>query len=185
MTSARRTARILAAATALALTPVLVGCGTERAGTGTGAGTGAGAEVPGPSGSPPSEGASPYAEPVDGSDASKYRENHAFQSTAELTPADRARGEAEVRKVKAGLAGIAEGRRATEPRIREALTGLGYGPGAISTGTFGPHRNTFVLDLGTICVEGALDGVVNGLVTAEAHGKYFEGTGCVKPVGGH
>ncbi|WP_326767514.1 hypothetical protein OG978_26020 [Streptomyces sp. NBC_01591] len=181
MTSARRTARILAAATVLALTPVMAGCGTERAG----AGTGAGAEVPGASSGPHSGGASPYDEPVDGSDASKYRENHAFQSTAELTPADRAKGEAEVKKVKAGLAGIAEGRKTTEPRVRSALAGLGYDPGAITTGTFGPHRNTFVLDLGTICVEGSLDGMINGLVTAEAHGKYLEGTGCVKPAGGH
>ncbi|SFX33987.1 hypothetical protein [Streptomyces atratus] len=179
MTSARRTARILAAAAGLVLVPVLAGCGTERSGSG------AAAEGPGASSGPPSEGASPQDDPVDGSDASKYRENHAFQSTAELTPADRARGEAEVKKVKAGLAGIAEGRKAGEPRIRAALADLGYAPGTITTGTFGPHRNTFVLDLGTICVEGALDGVVNGLVTAEAHGKYLEGTGCVKPVGGH
>ncbi|WP_405716277.1 MULTISPECIES: hypothetical protein [unclassified Streptomyces] len=179
MTSSRRTARILAAAAALALFSALAGCGTERAGSG------AAAEGPGASGGSPSEGASPHADPVDGSDASKYRENHAFQSTAELSPADRTRGDAEVEKVKAGLAGIAEGRRTTEPRIRAALTGLGYSSGAITTGTFGPHRNTFVLDLGTICVEGALDGMVNGLVTAEAHGKYLEGTGCVKPVGGH
>ncbi|MFE2931666.1 hypothetical protein [Streptomyces sp. NPDC059278] len=177
MTSARRTARILAAAAALALTPVLAGCGTERAG----AGTGAGDTTPGTTGGPPVRGDSS----VDGSDASKYRENHAFQSTAELSPADRAKADAEVAKVKAGLAGIAEGRRTTEPRIRTALTGLGYSSGAITTGTFGPHRNTFVLDLGAICVEGSLDGVVNGLVTAEAHGKYLEGTGCVKPVGGH
>ncbi|MCX4845567.1 hypothetical protein [Streptomyces sp. NBC_00893] len=175
MTSARRTARILAAAAALALTPVLAGCGTQRAGAG------AGDTAPGANGGPPVRGDSS----VDGSDASKYRENHAFQSTAELSPADRAKGDAEVAKVKAGLSGIAEGRRTTEPRVREALAGLGYSSGAISTGTFGPHRNTFVLDLGTICVEGSLDGLVNGLVTAEAHGKYLEGTGCVKPVGGH
>ncbi|MFJ7195037.1 MULTISPECIES: hypothetical protein [unclassified Streptomyces] len=178
MTSARRTARTLAAA-ALVLVPVLAGCGTERAGSGAAAGG------PGASGGPPSVAASPRSDPVDGSDASKYWENHAFQSTAELTPADRARAEAEVKKVKAGLAGIAEGRRTTEPRIRAALTGLGYAPGTITTGTFGPHRSTFVLDLGAICVEGALDGEANGLVTAEAHGKYLEGTGCVKPVGGH
>ncbi|MFD7529162.1 hypothetical protein ACFV8E_16445 [Streptomyces sp. NPDC059849] len=176
MTSARRTARILAAAAALALTPVLAGCGTEKAGTGAGDTT-----TPGTTGGPPVRGDAS----VDGSDASKYRENHAFQSTAELSPADRAKADAEVAKVKAGLAGIAEGRRTTEPRIRAALTGLGYSSGAITTGTFGPHRNTFVLDLGAICVEGSLDGVVNGLVTAEAHGKYLEGTGCVKPVGGH
>ncbi|MEU9317683.1 hypothetical protein [Streptomyces sp. NPDC048295] len=179
MTSARCSARALAAAAALVLVPVLAGCGTERAGSGAPAGG------PGASGGPPSVAASPQGEPVDGSDASKYRENHAFQSTAELTPADRARAEAEVKKIKAGLAGIAEGRRTTEPRIRAALTGLGYAPGAITTGTFGPHRSTFVLDLGAICVEGALDGEANGLVTAEAHGKYLEGTGCVKPVGGH
>jgi hypothetical protein len=172
-TSARRTVRILAAAAALALTPVLAGCGSERAG--------AGDTNPGANGGPPVRGDSS----VDGSDASKYRENHAFQSTAELSPADRARGDAEVAKVKAGLAGIAEAGKNTEPRIRAALARLGYSSGAITTGTFGPHRNTFVLDLGTICVKGSLDGMVNGLVTAEAHGKYLEGTGCVKPVGGH
>ncbi|MFJ8853683.1 hypothetical protein [Streptomyces sp. NPDC102437] len=175
MTSARRSARILAAAAALALLPVLAGCGTERAGSGAAAG-----EAP-PRAAPLDGGDGP----VDGSDASKYRENHAFQSTAELSPADRTRGDAEVEKVKAGLAGIAEGRKTTEPRIRAALTGLGYSSGAITTGTFGPNRTTFLLDLGTICVEGALDGMVNGLVTAEAHGRYLEGTGCVKPVGGH
>ncbi|MFF3781829.1 hypothetical protein [Streptomyces sp. NPDC001933] len=174
MTSARRTARILAAAAALALLPALAGCGTERAGAGAAEGT--------PPRAAPLDGSDG---PVDGSDASKYRENHAFQSTAELSQADRTRGDAEVEKVKAGLAGIAEGRKTTEPRIRAALTGLGYSSGAITTGTFGPHRTTFLLDLGTICVEGALDGMVNGLVTAEAHGRYLEGTGCVKPVGGH
>ncbi|MFF3953253.1 hypothetical protein ACFYY1_08595 [Streptomyces sp. NPDC001890] len=175
MTSARRTARILAAAAALALLPALAACGTERAGSG-----------PGAEGTPPRAAPLDGVDgPVDGSDASKYRENHAFQSTAELSPADRTRGDAEVEKVKAGLAGIAEGRRTTEPKVRAALTGLGYSSGAITTGTFGPHRTTFLLDLGTICVEGALDGMVNGLVTAEAHGRYLEGTGCVKPVGGH
>ncbi|WP_406383649.1 hypothetical protein [Streptomyces sp. NBC_01618] len=179
MTSARRTARILAAAAAaLVLVPALAGCGTERAGSGA-------AEGPGASSGPRSGVASPYDEPVDGGDASKYRENHAFQSTAELTPADRARGEAEVKKVKAGLAGIAEGRKTTESQLREALTGLGYAPRAITTGIFGPHGSTFIVELGPICLEGALDGPVNGLVTAEAHGRYLEGTGCVKPVGGH
>jgi hypothetical protein len=176
MTSVRCAARVAAAATALVLVPVLVGCGTERAG--------AGAEGPGASSGPPSGNTSSDG-PVDGSDASKYRENHAFQSTAELSPANRKRGDAEVKKVVAGLSGLAEGRRSTEPRVRTALTGLGYPPGSISTGTFGTHRTTFVLDLGRLCVEGSLDGEVNGLVTAEAHGKYLEGTGCVKPVGGH
>ncbi|MGW2178863.1 hypothetical protein ACWCXX_12390 [Streptomyces sp. NPDC001732] len=180
MTSVRCAARVLATATALVLVPVLlVGCGTERAGTG------AGTEGPGANGGPPSGDASSHDEPVDGSDASKYRENHAFQSTAELSPADRERGEAEAKKVVAGLSGLAEGRRSTEPRIRAALTGLGYPSESVSTGTFGTHRTTFVLDLGRICVEGSLDGMVNGLVKAEAHGKYLEGTGCVKPVGGH
>ncbi|MFJ1616606.1 hypothetical protein ACIODT_05695 [Streptomyces sp. NPDC088251] len=32
-------------------------------------------------------------------------------------------------------------------------------------------------------VRGSLDGMVNGLVKGEAHGRYLEGTGCVKPVG--
>lgn len=90
-----------------------------------------------------------------------------------------------MKKVKSGLAGIAEGRKSTESRLHEALAGLGYAPETITTGTFGPHRNTFIVELGAICVEGALDGMVNGLVTAEAHGRYMEGTGCVKPRGGH
>ncbi|MFE7397172.1 hypothetical protein [Streptomyces sp. NPDC057557] len=175
MTSARRTARALATASVLLLAPALAGCGTERAGD---AGPAAGY-------SPPAVGASPYVEPDVGDGAPHYRENHAFRSTAELSPADRAKGAAEVKRVEAGLAGIAEGRRTTEAQLHEALAGLGYGPEAISTGTFGPHRNTFIIDLGAICVEGALDGVVNGLVKAEAHGRYLEGTGCVKPAGGH
>ncbi|MFJ9678540.1 hypothetical protein ACIRP2_10835 [Streptomyces sp. NPDC101194] len=127
----------------------------------------------------------PHVEPGAGDGAPHYRENHAFQSAAELSPADRARGEAEVKKVEAGLAGIAEDRRTTEPQLHEALVGPGYGPGSISTGTFGPHRTTFIVELGPICVEGTPDGLVNGLVTAEAHGRYLEGTGCVKPVGDH
>ncbi|MFF3394178.1 hypothetical protein ACFYW1_24980 [Streptomyces sp. NPDC002669] len=180
MTSVRCAARAAATATALVLVPALalVGCGTERAGTGTGAGGSGTSSVP-PPGNASSDG------PVDGSDASKYRENHAFQSTAELSPADRERGDAEVKKVVAGLSGVAEGRRSTEPRVRTALTGLGYPSESISTGTFGTHRTTFVLDLGRLCVVGSLDGEVGGRVTAEAHGKYLEGTGCVKPVGGH
>ncbi|MFE5090455.1 hypothetical protein ACFRCI_08630 [Streptomyces sp. NPDC056638] len=175
MTSARRTARALATASVLLLAPALAGCGTERAGD---AGPAAGY-------SPPAVGASPYVEPDAGDGAPHYRENHAFQSTAELSPADRAKGAAEVKRVEAGLAGIAEGRRTTEAQLHAALAGLGYGHETISTGTFGPHRNTFVIDLGAICVEGALDGLVNGLVKAEAHGRYLEGTGCVKPAGGH
>ncbi|MFG2628452.1 hypothetical protein [Streptomyces sp. NPDC048473] len=175
MTSARRTAKTLATVAVPVLTLALAGCGTERAGY----------AGPGAASSPPAVGASPYVEPDAGDGAPHYRENHAFQSTAELSPADRAKGEAEVKKVEAGLAGIAEGRRTTQSQIREALARLGYGPETISTDTFGPHRNTFILDLGAICVQGALDGMVNGLVTAEAHGKYLEGTGCVKPVGGH
>ncbi|MFB7950603.1 hypothetical protein [Streptomyces sp. NPDC056045] len=180
MTSVRRAAGAATTATALVLVPALalVGCGTERAGTG------AGADGSGTSGAPPS-GNAHSGGPVDGSDASKYRENHAFQSTAELSPTERARGDAEVKKVVAGLSGIAEGRRSTEPRVRTALTGLGYPSESISTGTFGTHRTTFILDLGRLCVVGALDGEVGGRVTAEAHGKYLEGTGCVKPVGGH
>ncbi|MER8090681.1 hypothetical protein ACFVZR_30490 [Streptomyces sp. NPDC058316] len=103
MTSARHTARALATVAVLALTPALAGCGTQRAGE---AGPGAGS-------SGPPAAASPYVEPGAGDGAPHHRENHAFQSTAELSPADRARGEAEVKKVEAGLAGIAEGRRTT------------------------------------------------------------------------
>ncbi|MFF2327893.1 MULTISPECIES: hypothetical protein [unclassified Streptomyces] len=178
MTPVRRTAKASATAAVLLLTAALAGCGTERVG---GAGPGAGSGSSGP----PAAGPSPYIEPGAGDGAPHYRENHAFQSTAELSPADRAKADAEVKKVEEGLAGIAEGRRSTEPGLRKALAGLGYSPESITTGTFGPHRSTFVIEIGPICVEGALDGVVNGLVKAEAHGRYLEGTGCVKPVGGH
>ncbi|WP_275408442.1 hypothetical protein [Streptomyces sp. SID9727] len=40
------------------------------------------------------------------------------------------------------------------------------------------------MSLGTLRVDGSLDGMVNVLVNAEAHGRYMEGTGCVKPRGG-
>ncbi|THA65340.1 hypothetical protein E6P78_18455 [Streptomyces sp. A0958] len=129
--------------------------------------------------------ASPYDEKGPGDTSPHYAENHAFQSTFDLSDADRAKGEAEVEKVKRGLAGLAEGRKSTEATVHRALSGLGYADGAIATGTFGPHRTSFILSLGALCVRGSLDGMVNGLVNAEAHGRYMEGTGCVKPKGGH
>lgn len=183
MSPVRRISPLLTGATALLLAAALAGCGTEHAG---------GRAAPAPDSPSPiaaSPSASPYASPYDeqgpGDGAPHYAENHAFQSTLDLSDADRARGEAEVAKVKQGLAGLAEGRESTETGVRRALTGLGYADGTIDTGSFGPHRTSFILSLGTLCVKGSLDGAVNGLVNAEAHGRYMEGTGCVKPRGGH
>ncbi|MEV6163308.1 hypothetical protein AB0L71_15505 [Streptomyces sp. NPDC052052] len=176
MTSVRRTAKASAAALALLLA-ALAGCGTERSG-----GSGSGAP-----GSGRTAGASPYGDQGLPEGAAKYRENHAFQLPVELSAADRAKGDQEVKKIKAGLAGIAERRGITEPRLLKALTGLGYPREAVSTWTYGPPNKivTFVVDIGAICVDGALDDTGSGLVTAEAHGRYLEGTGCVKPAGGH
>lgn len=176
MSAARRTSPFLTGATALLLGAALAGCGTELVHDEN-------AADPGSSPSPAA--ASPYDGEGPGDANPHYAENHAFQSTLDLSDADRARGEAEVAKVKQGLAGTAEGRKSTEATVHRALTGLGYADEAITTGSFGPHRTSFILSLGTLCVKGSLDGMVNGLVNAEAHGRYMEGTGCVKPKGGH
>ncbi|MFF1920700.1 hypothetical protein ACFVW8_08990 [Streptomyces sp. NPDC058221] len=181
MTSARHRASVLAGAALIVLFPALAGCGTEHAqDTGSAAASGPGTVPPSPAGP------TPYGEEGPGDANPHYAENHAFQSTLDLSAADRAKGEAEAAKVRAGLAGLAQERGPGEKQLRKALTGLGYAPGAIiSTGTLGPHGSTFVLGLGRICVDGSLSGSGDGLVTAEAHGRYMEGTGCVKPVGGH
>ncbi|WP_406454250.1 hypothetical protein OG782_24195 [Streptomyces sp. NBC_00876] len=175
MTSVRRTARVLAGAVLIVVVPALAGCGTLQS-------PALGAPV-GSSASP--GGATPYGEEGEGDTNPRYAENHAFQSAADLSAADRTRGEAEVRKVEQGLAGIAEGRRTTEPQVFKALRALGYGDGTITTRTFGTHRTAFTLTLDRICVDGTLDGMVNGLVEADVHGVYIEGTGCVRPEGGH
>lgn len=175
MISARRTTRVLTTTALIALVPALAACGTERfSGSGSAA-----------TGSPSPAGPTPYGEEGPGDANPHYAENHAFQSTARLTAADRTRGEAEVKKVRQGLSGLAEGRRSTEPTVFKALKGLGYADGTITTGTFGEHRTSFTVHLGRLCLDGSLDGVVNGLVNAEVHGIYLEGTGCVKPRGGH
>ncbi|MFB8084092.1 hypothetical protein [Streptomyces sp. NPDC055992] len=171
MTSARRTAPFRAGAAVILLGAALTGCGTVLVyddGSGS-----------------PSSAASPQGDEARGDAVPRYAENHAFQSTADLSGADRVRGEAEVEKVKRGLAALAEGRKSTEAGVFKVLHGLGYPDGTVTTGSFGPHRTSFTVSLGGLCVEGSLDGVVNGLVQAEAHGLYMEGTGCVKPQGGH
>ncbi|MEU1369691.1 hypothetical protein ABZ454_26640 [Streptomyces sp. NPDC005803] len=174
MTSVRRTARILAGAALLVAVPVLAGCGTERV-----------SDSPPAAGRPSPAGPTPYGEEGPGDTNPHYAENHAFQSTLDLSPADRAKGDTEVARVRTGLAGIADGRKSDATRIRAALTALGYAPETITTRALPPHGVTFVLALGTICVDGSLDGTAGGRVTAEAHGRYMEGTGCVKPQGGH
>ncbi|WP_242441950.1 hypothetical protein [Streptomyces sp. CB02460] len=164
MTFVRRTAALLLTAAAL------TGCGHILATPGDAA--------------PPAAPSAPGTE--QGGDANPhYAENHAFQSTLDLSEADRVRGEAEVKRVKRGLAALAEGQKSTEDSVFHALHALGYPDGSVTTSTFGPHRTSFTVTLGTLCVDGSLDGVVNGLVNAEAHGRYMEGTGCVKPRGGH
>lgn len=174
MISARHTARILAGAALMALLPALAACGTERF-SGSGSATG----------SPSPGGPTPYGEEGPGDANPHYAENHAFQSTARLTPAERTRGEGEVKKVRQGLSGLAEERRSTETTVFKALKGLGYADGTITTASFGEHRTSFTVHLGRLCLDGSLDGVANGLVNAEVHGIYLEGTGCVKPQGGH
>lgn len=189
MTYARRTAALFLTAAAL------TGCGQVHATPGDAAPPPASAvsvpESPG-DGRSAEPSAEPTADPAasqhveQGGDANPhYAENHAFQSTLDLSDADRARGEAEVKRVKQGLAALAEGGRSTEETVLQALHGLGYPDGSVTTSSFGTHRTSFTVTLGTLCLDGSLDGMVNGLVNAEAHGRYMEGTGCVKPRGGH
>ncbi|MFC8533909.1 hypothetical protein ACFUJY_08125 [Streptomyces sp. NPDC057249] len=183
MTSAIRTAPLRAGAAVLLTASALAGCGHILATPGDAAPPPASAvSVPAGPGTEPGAGPGP----AQGGDANPhYAENHAFQATADLSDADRVRGEAEVKRVKRGLAALAEGRTSTEDTVFQALHALGYPDGSVTTSSFGTHRTSFTVSLGALCVHGSLDGVVNGLVNAEAHGRYMEGTGCVKPRGGH
>ncbi|MFJ7629408.1 hypothetical protein ACIQZN_23215 [Streptomyces sp. NPDC097595] len=187
MTSARRTPPLRAAATALLIGAALAGCGTEvvyNDGSPSPA-----ASASGPSGDQGGDQGGEQGNDQSGEqggDANPhYAENHAFQSTLDLSDADRVRGEAEVKRVKQALAALAEGQKSTEDAVFHALHALGYPDGSVTTATFGTGRTSFTVTLGTLCLDGSLDGMVNGLVNAEAHGRYMEGTGCVKPRGGH
>ncbi|MFB7223702.1 hypothetical protein [Streptomyces sp. NPDC056227] len=207
MTFARRTAAVLIGATVLFLAPALAGCGKGRtpnagptaaapaaasvsATTATAPTSPAAASASAPvtaSGSPP-VGASPYQEPgtVDG--APHYKENHAFQQARELSPAERAEGDTRAARIKEALTPAAQDPHTTDSGVREILTELGYASRAITTSSWG-HDHRYLIDNGPICLEGmvygAVDGASRGQVTAEAHGRYIEGTGCVKPEGGH
>ncbi|MEV0493091.1 hypothetical protein [Streptomyces atratus] len=207
MTSARRATAVLIGATVLVLTPALAGCGKGRtpsagptaaapapasvsATTATAPTTPDAASASAPTtaaGSPP-VGASPYQEPgtVDG--APHYKENHAFQQARELSPAERAEADARAARIKEALTPAAQDPHTTESGVRKVLARLGYASGAITTSSWG-HDHTYLIDNGAICLEGvvyvAVDGTGRGQVTAEAHGRYIEGTGCVKPEGGH
>ncbi|MGC5410766.1 hypothetical protein ACPXCX_44775, partial [Streptomyces sp. DT225] len=185
MTSAIRTAPLRAGATVLLTASALTGCGHILATPGDAAPPPASAvSVPtGPSAAPSTEpsaeqGTAPSTEqgtapsapqgaPQGGDANPHYAENHAFQSTLDLSEADRARGEAEVKRVKQGLAALAEGQKSTEDSVFQALHALGYPDGSVTTSTFGTHRTSFTVSLGTLCVDGSLDGMVNGLVNAE------------------
>ncbi|MFF7336226.1 hypothetical protein ACFZAT_02690 [Streptomyces sp. NPDC008163] len=177
MTSVRRTAALLLTVCAL------TGCGHILATPGDAAPPPASAvSVPGGPGDGPTAGQ----RAEEGGDANPhYAENHAFQSTFDLSDADRVRGEAEVKRVEQGLAALAEGRKSTEDSVFHALHALGYPDGSVTTSTFGTDRTSFTVTLGILCLDGSLDGAVNGIVNAEVHGRYMEGTGCVKPRGGH
>ncbi|MGY0020687.1 hypothetical protein [Streptomyces sp. cg35] len=166
----------------------LVGCGDEKA-----ADT---ARAVAPSTQPPSTPAPsataadcatptasgpPAEQPSAAGDANpKYRENHAFQSTLELKGASLCTALREEERVKGALARLAGKGGVTSTQVTSALTKLGYAPDKVST-TGSGGLVAYVVDLSPVCVEGSVGDVVN----VETHGVYIEGTGCVKPQGGH
>ncbi|MFI0238544.1 hypothetical protein [Streptomyces sp. NPDC016845] len=175
----------VAAAGMLAAGLVLAGCGEEKA-AGTAART---ATVPpSPVGSADAgcaaaaaASSAPAEQPtVTGDDASKYLENHAFQSTVRLKGAALCTAARQEERVKGALARFAGRDDVTQGQVRAALTRLGYATGKVSTSGDGAIV-TYIVDLAPVCVEGSVAGVVN----VETHGVYIEGTGCVKPRGGH
>ncbi|MFI6879079.1 hypothetical protein ACIBL6_37135 [Streptomyces sp. NPDC050400] len=164
----------------LAAAVLLAGCGTERAGR-----TPRAAAPSSPEAVPcaelsvrPSERPSQPADAGDGNP--KYAENHAFQVPTRLTGqavCDAAEAEQRVRKA---LSPYARDRGVTGGQVRTALRELGYRADQVTvTGAAG--YVTYLVDLGPVCVEGS----VSGTVDVETHGVYAEGTGCVKPQGGH
>ncbi|MDG4863034.1 hypothetical protein P8605_33340 [Streptomyces sp. T-3] len=188
-------AAVLAAAGLLALS----GCGKERpASTASGPPSeSASAAAPSASAEPglpaalrkirdacakdPAPGPTPSTTPsLDGGDGSKYAENHAFQQTARLTGAQLCEGEANGRRIVAALRALD---RPSPESVRRTLADLGYPAErfTIPTGATTDYV-PFTVDLSGLCLDGTAG---SGVPRVEPHGRYIEGTGCEKPVGGH
>ncbi|MFI7005122.1 hypothetical protein [Streptomyces sp. NPDC050145] len=121
------------------------------------------------------------AEPGSGGDANpKYGENHAFQRPVELKGADLCAAASEQERVRGALTRFAGHRDVGADRVRSALEKLGYQPSEITVAG-SDALVTYIVDLTPVCVEGS----VGDLLRVETHGVYMEGTGCVKPEGGH
>ncbi|MFF1836071.1 hypothetical protein ACFVXE_17960 [Streptomyces sp. NPDC058231] len=208
LSCARRTGAVLVGATLLILAPALAGCGKERTPsadrppaaasrpgqvttpTAPAPTSRASAVPPAPgaaTGAQGAGGAAPEEESGDVDLAPHYAENHAFQQPRELSPAQRADADAQAERIKAALTPVADDPHTTASGVRKVLTGLGYAARTVTTASLGVG-DSYLIDHGPICLEGVVyvstDGR-RGQVTAEAHGRYIEGTGCVKPEGGH
>ncbi|WP_327352098.1 hypothetical protein [Streptomyces sp. NBC_01304] len=117
---------------------------------------------------------------VDGSDGTKYAENHGFQRPSRLTGAQLCEGEANSRRIVAALRALD---RPSPESVRRTLADLGYPAERLTIPTGAATDYVpFTLDLSGLCLDGVAG---SGVPRAEPHGRYIEGTGCEKPVGGH
>ncbi|MER6120297.1 hypothetical protein [Streptomyces sp. NPDC001743] len=111
-----------------------------------------------------------------------YADNHAYRMSAELSPAQRAKGEASAALIRYELEKARKEGDVSERRITAALKHLGCGPEHgmyIGDGFYSVHT-------GDVCVSGL---ATERELTIEVHGAYAEpqpGTGpCVENRGGH
>ncbi|MER7727789.1 hypothetical protein [Streptomyces sp. NPDC096323] len=194
MTLTTRLGRTVTAATLLALT--VTACGTEHSGQPQ-----AQSPIPRPSFAPRPKCAQPSeAPPVKASSSPtttttaaprrggnedqppNYADNHAYRMSAELSPAQRAKGEASAGLIRYELEKARKEGDVSEQRIAAALAHLGCGKEHgvyIWNGLYSVHT-------GDVCVSGQ---VTAKELSIEVHGAYAEpqpGTGpCVENRGGH
>ncbi|WP_338703078.1 hypothetical protein V2W30_37600 [Streptomyces sp. Q6] len=184
MTIRRRAAGAGVALTALACLSLLTACGQEKAGE---AGPSAAPRAVAPPSPRPVDCAGVSirptvrpSQPAEAGDANpKYEENHAFQSTADLSGQAVCDAAEAKERVEKALAPYARRRDVTDRQVTAALADAGYEKVTVR-GTRG--FVSFVVDRSpAFC----LDGSLGGMLRLETHGAYLEGTGCEKPQGGH
>ena len=190
MTVTTRLRRTAAAAALLALT--MTACGTEHPGQQQ-----ARSPIPRPSFAPRPKCAQPVeAPPVkasasptgtpqrggNGDQPPNYADNHAYRMAAELSPAQRAKGEASAGLIQYELERARKEGDVSDTRITAALKHLGCGPEHgvyIGNGFYSVHT-------GDVCVSGQ---VTAQELSIKVHGAYAEpqpGAGpCVENRGGH
>ncbi|NEC66096.1 hypothetical protein G3I41_15850 [Streptomyces sp. SID9727] len=129
---------------------------------------------------------SPASAPVPaGAPTDHYAENHGFQVPFPLHGQDRCDGLAAVGRIEKALEPLRERGDFSPAHTREALMGLGYGPGAVELHQSGGTVVGFLIRAGVsplLCVKGTMG---RAATEVSAFGGYPDHPSCDRPSGGH